>query len=62
MILGKINFGILLERPLFFFKIDLTPSGAPDDILSQPIWHNEKIKIGGNPIFLNRWVKSEVFS
>ena len=38
---------------------DLT--SAPDDILSQPIWHNEKIKIGGNPIFLNRWVKSEVF-
>ena len=32
------------------------PTSAPDDILSQSIWRNEKIKIGGNPICPNHLI------
>ena len=37
------------------------PSTAPEEILSQPIWHNGRIKVGGQPVFFSHWAKSGIF-
>jgi hypothetical protein len=37
------------------------PSTAPEEILSQPIWHNGRIRVGGQPVFFSHWVKSVIF-
>jgi hypothetical protein len=36
-------------------------STAPEDILSQPIWHNGRIRVGGQPILFSHWAKSGIF-
>jgi hypothetical protein len=36
-------------------------STAPEEILSQPIWHNGRIRVGGQPVFFSYWVKSGIF-
>jgi hypothetical protein len=37
------------------------PSTAPEEILSQPIWHNGRIRVGGQPVFFSHWAKSDMF-
>jgi hypothetical protein len=37
------------------------PSTAPEEILSQPIWHNGRIRVGGQPVFFSHWAKSGIF-
>jgi hypothetical protein len=29
--------------------------------LSQPIWHNGRIRVGGQPVFFSHWAKSGIF-
>lgn len=36
-------------------------STAPEEILSQPIWHNGRIRVGGQPVFFSHWAKSGIF-
>ena len=36
-------------------------STAPEEILSQPIWHNGRIRVGGQPVFFSHWTKSGIF-
>jgi hypothetical protein len=36
-------------------------STAPGEILSQPIWHNGRIRVGGQPVFFSHWAKSGIF-
>jgi hypothetical protein len=33
----------------------------PEEILSQPIWHNGRIRAGGQPVFFSHWAKSGIF-
>lgn len=40
-------------------RVDLPT--APEEILSQPLWHNERIKIGGRPVFFTRCARANVF-
>jgi hypothetical protein len=42
-----------------FVKDD--PSTAPEEIMSQPIWHNGRIRVGGQPVFFSHWAKSGIF-
>jgi hypothetical protein len=37
------------------------PSTALEEILSQPIWHNGRIRVGGQPVFFSHWAKSGIF-
>ena len=34
---------------------------APEEILSQPIWYNGRIRVGGHPVFFSHWAKSGIF-
>jgi hypothetical protein len=33
----------------------------PEEILSQPLWLNSEIEIGGKPVLYQRWAKADVF-
>ena len=37
------------------------PSTSPEEILSQPNWHNGSIRVGGQPVFFSHWTKSGIF-
>ena len=37
------------------------PTTTPEEILSQPIWKNNHIKINRKPIFYKRWCKNGIF-
>ena len=37
------------------------PSTAAEEILSQPLWLNSEIKIGGKPVLYLHWAKTDVF-
>ena len=39
----------------------INPSTAPEEILSQPLWLNSEIEIGGKPALYQRWAKAGVF-
>ena len=37
------------------------PSTAPEEILSQPLWLNSEIKIGGKAVLYQYWAKANAF-
>jgi hypothetical protein len=37
------------------------PSTASEEILSQPIWHNGRARVSGQPVFFSHWAKSGMF-
>ena len=46
---------------LHYASIRDNPSTAPEEILSQPLWLNSEIEIGGKPALYQRWAKAGVF-
>jgi hypothetical protein len=44
--------GIAFSKPLYSKKLE---------ILSQPLWLNSEIEIGGKPVLYQRWAKADVF-
>ena len=46
---------------LHYASIRDNPSTAPEEILSQPLWLNSEIKIGGKPVLYQHWAKADVF-
>jgi hypothetical protein len=56
----KIQF-FLARRHFTLCKYCDNPSTAPEEILSQPLWLNSEIKIGGKPVLYQHWAKADVF-
>ena len=56
----KIQF-FLVRRHFTLCKYCDNPSTAPEEILSQPLWLNSEIKIGGKPVLYQHWAKADVF-
>ena len=46
---------------LHYASIRDNPSTALEKILSQPLWLNSEIRIGGKPVLCRRWAKADVF-
>jgi hypothetical protein len=46
---------------LHYASIRDNPSTAPEKILSQPLWLNSEIRIGGKPVLCRRWAKADAF-
>ena len=46
---------------LHYASIRDNPSTAPEEILSQPLWLNSEIKIGGKAVLYQYWAKANVF-
>jgi hypothetical protein len=46
---------------LHYASICDNPSTAPEGILSQSLWLNSEIEIGGKPVLYQRWTKADVF-
>jgi hypothetical protein len=56
----KIQF-FLVRRHFTLCKYCDNPPTAPEDILSQPLWLNSEIKIGGKPVLYQHWANADVF-
>ena len=41
--------------------IQVNQSTTPEDILSQPLWYNDTIKIGNKPVVYSHWIKADIF-
>ena len=51
----------LARRHFTLCSIRDNPSTVPEEILSQPLWLNSEIKIGGKPVLYQHWAKTDVF-
>ena len=61
--IGKKNQFFLARGHFTLCKYCDNPSTAAEEILSQPLWLNSEIKIGGKPVLnvYQHWAKADVF-